>query len=538
MFIATLNKLKAQLTFFTARLNAANLLLSLFLLMGMNACDSNFVAYQNVLDTSAVVLSFDRIAADKNESVLVTGKNLDKDIKIEMNGVPVDFQIVSKSKGSFVIPADAPEGLTDVKFTKSKKSLGLLPLVIGSSADNIPVMTVSSSSVCSDIIYKDKTGTLTRGERPCGDKPTCSKDGQIDCLAVANFPAVDKRTKLSIANAALIHSTITIAGVKGTMSNCSADGATSCLADTSFPSADASLAAGKIITGQTLAGISGTGAIRPSDCVIDGGTDCIAVASYPATDASVAAAKIVTGQTLAGIPGTASSALANCAADGATGCVANSTFPAVNKAVNLSAGNLAKIHSSVTVGGVAGTLSDCSVDGAQGCLTVPAFRAATFAGAAAKIITGQTLAGLSGTAAPAPANCAADGATGCVAVTNFPAVNKVVNLASGNLAKIHSSVTVGGVVGTMSDCAADGGTGCLAISTYPAALASGAAAKIVTGQTLAGVSGTAAPAPANCAADGATGCVAVTNFPAVDKVTNITGNAAKIRSTVTIAGVT
>ncbi|MBC7658580.1 MAG: DUF1566 domain-containing protein [Chitinophagaceae bacterium] len=489
IFIATLNKLKAQLTFFAARLNAVNLLLCLLLLMGMNACDSNFVAYKNVLDTSAVVISFDRIAADKNESVLVTGRNLDKDITIEMNGVPVDFQIVSKTKGSFVIPTDAPEGLTDVKFNKSKKSLGLLPLVIGSSADNIPVMTVSSSSVCNDIIYKDKTGTLTRGERPCGDKPACSEDGQIDCLAVATFPAVDKRTKLSIANAALIHSTITIAGVKGTMSNCSADGATSCLADTSFPSADA----------------------------------------------SVAAAKIVTGQTLAGIPGTASSALANCAADGATGCVAITNFPAVNKVVNLAAGNLAKIHSSVTVGGVVGTMSDCAADGGTGCMAIATFPAAIASGAAAKIVTGQTLAGVSGTATPAPANCAADGATGCVAVTNFPAVDKVTNLAAGNLVKIHTTVTVGGVVGTMASCSADGGLSCMAVTGFPAANTTGAAAKILTGQTLAGVAGSATVTPGNCSTDNQTNCVTTSTNPAVIKA-NVTADL--IKNGTVIAGVT
>ena len=367
----------------------------------------------------------------------------------------------------------------------------------------------------------------------------CAADGSTDCVAVALFPAVDKATKLSVGNAAKIHSTLSIAGVAGTMASCSADGGTGCMAVAGYPAANTTGAAAKIALGDVLAGVTGTAGVRPSDCGSDGSTGCVATATYPAANATGAAAKIASGDVLAGITGTAGVRPSDCSTDGGTGCVAVTNFPAIDKLTKLSVGNAARIRSSLTIAGVVGTLDDCSTDGSSGCVVVgPTYAAAITAGVAAKVLTGQSVAGISGSATPAPANCAADGATNCVAVTNFPAVNKVTNLAVGNLAKISSSVTVGGVVGTMADCSADGTTGCLTVTAFPSANSSGAAAKIISGQTLAGVSGSATAAPSNCAADGATNCVAVALFPAVDKATKLSaGNAAKIRSSLTIAGV-
>jgi hypothetical protein len=99
-----------------------------------------------------------------------------------------------------------------------------------------------------------------------------------------------------------------------------------------------------------------------------------------------------------------------------------------------------------------------------------------------------TIAAVTGTVIPAPANCAADGATSCVAVTNFPAVDKVNNI-SANVAKIRDSVTIAGVVGSLADCM-EGASGCVAIGPLQAAaIVAGTANKVLSGQTVAGVSG-------------------------------------------------
>jgi len=103
------------------------------------------------------------------------------------------------------------------------------------------------------------------------------------------------------------------------------------------------------------------------------------------------------------------------------------------------------------------------------------------------------------------------------------------------LSKIHSTVTIATVAGTMSNCSTDGGLNCATSATFPAANTSGAGAKILTGQTVAGVPGTAATTPSNCSGDNGSGCVAIAAFPSVVKA-NVTLD--KIKAGTTIAGVT
>ncbi|RYZ51333.1 MAG: DUF1566 domain-containing protein, partial [Proteobacteria bacterium] len=303
-----------------------------------------------------------------------------------------------------------------------------------------------------------------------GVRPSdCASDGATGCVAISNFPAVDKVNKIT-ANAGKIRSSVSIVGVTGTLADCASDGGEGCVSTAAYPSALASGAAAKILTGQTLGGIAGSAAVSPSNCTSDGATNCIAVTN----------------------------------------------FPAVDKVNNITA-NAAKIRSSVTIAGVIGSLADCTTDGGQGCVSSAAYPAALATGAAAKILTGQTVAGVNGSAAVKPANCGSDGETNCVAVTNFPAVDKVANVTS-NANKIRVGVTIAGINGSLADCNSDGGQGCVSGATYPAALVTGAAAKILSGQTLAGVSGSAGIRPSDCAGENATNCVAIANFPAISGI--------------------
>ena len=83
-------------------------------------------------------------------------------------------------------------------------------------------------------------------------------------------------------------------------------------------------------------------------------------------------------------------------------------------------------------------------------------------------------------------------------------------------------------------CTDDGEVGCLTTVSYPAALATGAASKILSGQTLAGIPGTALPRPEDCSSNGATGCVTTATFKSADLTNLAAGN---IKSGVTIAGI-
>ena len=139
---------------------------------------------------------------------------------------------------------------------------------------------------------------------------------------------------------------------------------------------------------------------------------------------------------------------------------------------------------------VMGLIEACKEDSTIGCLTTATYKSADLTNLqAGNILSGMTIAGVSGSVTPAPADCLSDGETGCVAVTNFPAVDKVNNITA-NASKIRSSVTIAGVVGSLADCSADGGVGCVAIGpTYAAAVTVGAASKILSGQSVAGIAG-------------------------------------------------
>ena len=137
-----------------------------------------------------------------------------------------------------------------------------------------------------------------------------------------------------------------------------------------------------------------------------------------------------------------------------------------------------------------GTLAACTSDGETNCKATDDYPVSKKLGLAAKVLAGQTVAGVSGSAALRPADCASDGSIDCVAIANFPAVNKSVNLAAAQLTKISSSVTVGGVTGTMTNCSIDGQTDCLAIPSYPALQKSLLTASVLkNGTVINGVTG-------------------------------------------------
>jgi hypothetical protein len=327
----------------------------------------------------------------------------------------------------------------------------------------------------------------------------------------------------------------------------------------------------------TLFGTAGSAALKPADCSADGGTNCVAVDDYPAADKTGAASKILSGQTLAGVAG-------------------NVTLPAVGKVLTATTFGVNGTGSTgtLTIPAAGNVLATAPAYGDAAALTTPTLPiqgtwnvtsafpgAGYFAGVsntpAASSYTG-TLFGTAGSAALKPADCAADGGTNCVAVAAYPAA-----LASGAASKILSGQTLAGVAGNVTLPAVGkvltgttygtNGTGSTGTLTIPAAgnvlatapaygdqsalttptlpsqgtwnvttgfpgagyfagVSNTPAASSYTG-TLFGTAGTATLSPANCAADGATNCVAVTGFPAA----NATGAASKILSGQTLAGV-
>lgn len=130
--------------------------------------------------------------------------------------------------------------------------------------------------------------------------PICSLDGQVGCVARADFPAVDKANL--VASAASFKTGNTFAGVAGTMADCAADNGIACIATTDFPSVvKAEITAASVVSGSTLAGV--TGSFAPP-CTMDAQTDCLTTSVFKAVNLPVIDAwDIRVGKTLAGVDG-------------------------------------------------------------------------------------------------------------------------------------------------------------------------------------------------------------------------------------------
>jgi hypothetical protein len=174
----------------------------------------------------------------------------------------------------------------------------------------------------------------------------------------------------------------------------------------------------------------------------------------------------------------------------------------------------------------------CSVDGEAECLVRGNYRAANTVNAARKILIGESLAGVAGTALTKPADCATDGQGNCM-VDGL--AFKAAKLSQFSASDIRSSARIAGIQGLLPNCSADGQIGCLAVGPgYAAMTLVGASAKVLSGQSLGGVAGAAPLAPSPCATDNATNCLATSAFPAVVKA-NVT--AGLIKAGTIIAGV-
>jgi hypothetical protein len=136
---------------------------------------------------------------------------------------------------------------------------------------------------------------------------------------------------------------------------------------------------------------------------------------------------------------------------------------------------------------------------------------------ASNIKTNITIAGVTGSVTPTPADCTTDGGTACVATTAF----KAADMTKATASNIKTNITIAGVTGsvtpTPADCTTDGGTACVATNAFKAAdMTKTTASNIKTNITIAGVTGSVTPTPADCSLDGSTGCVTTTRYKSAD----------------------
>jgi hypothetical protein len=316
----------------------------------LNACESQLLTSTNPsVETRPAIDPIETLFAAPGETLTVKGKNLSSRISLRVNEEPIELTIQDKENASFTLPEGGDGEVYRLSFVLSGQILNRFSLAKTSGLASLPVLPIGLEFICDDLIFKDQSGAIVRGERRCGS--TAAKD-------------------------------------------CSSDGETGCLANDAYKAAKVEDAAQKIISGKTLAGVSGSVTLN-ADCTSDG--------------------------------------QGNCVVDGMA-----------FKAAKLSIFSANDIRSSARVAGIQGSLPNCSSDGELGCLTIgPSFAAANLSGASSKILSGQSLAGIPGTVPAVPANCSVDNDSGCVATPAFPAVVKA-NLSAG---VIKAGTIVAGVIG-------------------------------------------------------------------------------------------
>ncbi|RYD93407.1 MAG: hypothetical protein EOP50_11175, partial [Sphingobacteriales bacterium] len=513
------------------------------------------------------------------DELLVTGIKFTSGMTAIVGQTVVPLTLLTKSTATFKIPEGVSRDTASIRFySAANEELKSANLFIHDAAVRLPVIAIDRSFVCSTTDYMDPQGNPKTGTRNCaGEAKSCSQDGEIGCQTNAQFAAVDAINVKSLLSS--VEEAVQIAGFRGTLPVCKNDGDANCIVRSGLTAMGLQNANAKIVSGQTIAGVAGTGLSRsadctleselncvtntrfksadissfttvdvrvsqtllnrtgllqpsPADCNTEGQINCRSTASFPAFDSSIAASKILYGASLGAVAGNAPIPSASCSADGQISCITTTDFPSVDRLALASIAS--KLRSGLTLSGVPGTLPDCSSDGGYNCVAVgPTFAAASTTGLGSKILSGQSLAGVSGSAPLRPRDCSSDGDVACVAISNYPTADSA--FITANQAKIRSNLTVAGIVGLANDCATDGDQNCVAVGPqFRAMTLSGASSKIMSGESLGGISGSVAKKPADCSIDGELTCTAVSSFPSAMAA----GASAKISNGQTLAGIT
>jgi hypothetical protein len=199
----------------------------------------------------------------------------------------------------------------------------------------------------------------------------------------------------------------------------------------------------------------------------------------------------------------------------------------------------------------------CAADGDSNCVVDgTAYKAAKLSNiTASDLLTTKTIAGITGTASPRPANCSSNGQQSCVATGTYfagtacgaddsncflPAFSvpglqtkKAVDFATIDSSKMLDTLTVSGVTGTIAPKGTWDVTSTFPGAGYYAGVSNTPADSSYTG-TLFGTAGKATlESHSNCSSNGATGCVTTSIYKSADLTDLSAGN---IKSGVTIAG--
>jgi hypothetical protein len=301
------------------------------------------------------IITPDALFVAPGDELLIKGKNLSPKLSLMINNEPTELTIVDSENARLVLPEGGESEIYRLDFKYSNQNVRSFSLAKSTALANLPVLPIDLEFICDDLIFKDKNGAIVRGERRCASSTlkACEADGEVHCEANDIFKAA-----YTVDAAQKILSGKSLAGVSGSVNlkpDCTSDGEGHCVVDGAvFKAAKLSLfSPNDLKASARVAGVQG----NLSNCSTDGELGCLVIGpSYAAAGLSGAAGKILAGQSLAGIPGAVPPTPTNCAVDNDTNCVATPAFPAVVKA-NVTAG---MIKAGSIIAGVNGAYPSAS----------------------------------------------------------------------------------------------------------------------------------------------------------------------------------
>lgn len=156
-------------------------------------CNNSLSVSGDMKSKTTSIQSFDRLSAKPGEIVTVSGTNLTDDLDVLVNGIPAVFHRIDSKSGTVEMPATMEEGMVRITFSRKSKAIANIPLMNGNSVESMTPTTVPLDSVCDSYIIKTASNDLARGKANCSRQGTlCTQEGQSDCKATENFPAVVK----------------------------------------------------------------------------------------------------------------------------------------------------------------------------------------------------------------------------------------------------------------------------------------------------------------------------------------------------------
>ena len=161
-------------------------------------------------------------------------------VSLTVDGLPVDIEPAESGEITFQAPASQVNKALIVTLTVSNTDYSV-PSIYSLGSDSHPLITAPATTICSTQSFYNATGELVQGLKNCEEAgtqaaPECTEDGATGCITTETFKAADTS---NLASKVLTGSTV--AGISGALAlpgECSADGATGCITTDTFKAAD------------------------------------------------------------------------------------------------------------------------------------------------------------------------------------------------------------------------------------------------------------------------------------------------------------